>query len=174
MEDWLSTVISVLAGGLLTAGSAWLNDTRLNERERERRREERRDRLASRRNEFQRETLLALQVACQRLIRNAGASLHHDIVAYRTTGKWQKGLLPNGLSDEQLDLNTQTMLLATRVRDEEIRRLSEELRIRLTHVFQTSGEAEAEFILMSAGSIQAPLLERIGQLLRNLDDDDKF
>jgi hypothetical protein len=170
MDDWLSTTFSVVAGGLLTAVSTWLNERRITDREREQRKEERHDRISARRSEFQRETLLALQLACQRLIRNAGASLHHDIVAYRTSGKWQKQLLPDELSNQQLELTTETMLLATRIRDEEVRQLVHEFRIRLGNVFITGGEAESQMALLAAGELQGPLLERIGKLIREIDE----
>ncbi|WP_353200392.1 hypothetical protein [Sandarakinorhabdus sp.] len=173
MQDWLTTIASVTIGGLIAAVSTWFNDGRITKRGRERRKEERNERLIARNNEFQRETLLALQVASQKLIRNAGASLHQDIVAHRTTGKWHKQPLPNGLSDEQMELTTQVMLLANRVRDDQVRQLVDEFRIRLNHVFQTSGEVESEFMLLSAGSIQGPLLDQIGQILRDLDSADK-
>ena len=55
----------------------------------------------------------------------------------------QKQQLPNGLSDEQLELTTQTILLATRVSDDEVRQLVDEFRVWLNLVFQTSGEAES-------------------------------
>lgn len=90
LANWIAPALSVLAGGLLTMLASWAADRRLSERERENRREDRKDRLAMRRNDFQRESLLALQAASQELLRTTGASLHQDILAYRSTGKWQK------------------------------------------------------------------------------------
>lgn len=99
MQSWLPTfvgVIGVIAGGVLTMVSAWLADRRLMARDRERRREERHERLVARRNDFQRETLLALQDACQKLLRNAGAALVSDVIAHGTGGEWQRQQLPDG------------------------------------------------------------------------------
>jgi hypothetical protein len=150
--------------------SAWLADQRVESRERERRRVERRERLTDRRADFQRETLLSLQIASQKLLRNTGASLHRDIVAHRTTGKWQKQQLPHNLSDDDLRWKTEVLLLASRVRDQEVRDLVEQLRTQTTKVFLSRDEQEAEGHMTAAGDTQALLIQRIGQLVREMDD----
>jgi hypothetical protein len=86
MPTWLATILSVIAGGLLAILAAWIADIRLAARERERRIEERRDHRAIRRDDFQRETLLALQVASQKLLRTAGRIQHLDLMAFRKNG----------------------------------------------------------------------------------------
>lgn len=170
MQPWLTTTMSVLVGGILTMLAAWLVDRRTTERDRERRREERQERMLTRRNEFQRETLLAIQVASQKLLRNAGASLHQDIVAYRTTGQWQRQQLPNGLSDDHLQLTTETMLLASRVRDDKVRELTERLRNQAAGVGISNNEHQGENRIMAAADTQQALIQRIGELLRDLDE----
>ena len=124
MPAWLATTMSVIAGGILTMLAALLGDRRITERDRERRLEERHERLLTRRNDFQRQTLLALQEASERLMRNTGASLHQDVVAHRTTGKWQRQQLPHDLSNDHLRLTTETMLLDSWVREDEVRALA--------------------------------------------------
>lgn len=170
MPDWLGAVLGVIAGGALTMFSGWLADWRLKDRERERRNEERRDRLAMRRSDFQRETLLALQAASQKLIRNTGASLHQDIVAFRNGGEWQRQKLPNNLSNDQLHLHTETLLLASRVRDDEVRALADRLGIQTSEVGFSSTEDEAQGRMMSAADTQQALVERTGYLIRELDE----
>jgi hypothetical protein len=170
MPGWLATILSVTAGGFLTMLAAWLGDRRTTERDRERRRDERHERLALRRNDFQRETLLTLQVASQNLLRNAGAALHQDIVAHRTTGKWQRQQLENKLSDDLLRLNTETMLLASRVRDDEVRTLADRLRTQAVIVGSSCDEGEAESRMMAASDAQNALIQRIGQIVRELDE----
>lgn len=170
MPDWLGTVLGVIAGGALTLFSGWLADTRLNTRERERRKDERSERIAIRRGDFQRETLLALQTASQKLIRNTGASLHQDIMAHRTGSQWQKQQLPNNLSDEHLQWNTETLLLASRVRDDEVRGLADQLRSQCTVVGFSSSEAEAEGRMAAAAVTQDALIQRIGFLVREIDE----
>lgn len=170
MPDWLGTVLGVIAGGALTLFSGWLADTRLNAREREGRKDERSERLAIRRSDFQRETLLALQTASQRLIRNTGASLHQDIMAHRTGSEWQKQQLPDNLSDEHLQWNTETLLLASRVRDDEVRGLADQLRSQCTVVGFSGGQTEAEGRMAAAAVTQDALIQRIGFLVREIDE----
>jgi len=172
MSNWFATTVSVLAGGGLTMIAAWLADGRMSERDRERRREERKERLVTRRNDFQRQTLLDLQVASQNLLRNAGAALHQDTLSYRATGIWQKQQLPEDMSDEGLRLITETMLLGSRIRDEEVRDLAERLRSQTTKVEFSSSQAEAEGSMLAAADMQLKLIQRIGQLLREIDDID--
>jgi hypothetical protein len=128
MPDWLGTILSVILGSALTMASNWLADRRLSDQGREHRREERRERLTIRRKDFQRETLLALQIASQNLLRNTGAALHQDMLAHRNGGEWQRQKLPDNLSDDDLRLRTDTMLLASRVRDDSVRSLADRLR----------------------------------------------
>lgn len=171
MPEWLSTTITLLAGGALTIIAGWLADRRASERERERRMDERRERSLVRRNDFQRESLLALQDASQRLLRSAGAMLHQDVVAHRTTGKWQRQQFGDELSNEQLRAMTDTMLLTSRVRDEKARGLADQLRVQAAAVSSSAGEDQAERAMVVAGDIQQMLIQRIGQVVRELDDE---
>lgn len=172
MPSWVATTLAVIAGGVLTMLSAWLADRRLSNRDRERRREERHERLVTRRNDFQRETLLALQVASQKLLRSTGSALYYDTIANRGREEWKRQLLPEGLSDEILKQNTETMLLSSRIRDADIRSLADGLRSDAARVLVARDESEAESIMMTAGSTQQALIQRIGQILRDLDDAD--
>lgn len=169
MPEWLGTFLGVIAGGALTLIAGWLADNRLNQREHARRNEERRERIAIRRNDFQRETLLALQLASQKLIRNTSASLHQDILAHRTSGQWQRQQLPDDLSDEHLRWTTETMLLASRVRDDEVRSLADQLRDQAARIGLSSSELEAERRLGEAAIVHAALIARIGLLIREID-----
>lgn len=170
MSAWLAATLSVIVGGALTMLSAWIADKRLNERERESRREERRERIALRRSDFQRETLLALQEASQKLLRTAGAMHHQDVVAFRQTGRWQRQQLSDDLDANYLQHNTDTMLLASRVRDAETRSLTDKLRTQTSAAGFSSTEKDAEGRMMAAADIQQALTQRIGQLLRELDE----
>ena len=126
-----------------------------------------------RRNDFQRTTLLSLQEASQKLLRNTGASLHRDVVAHRTTRKWQRQQLPDDLSNDHLRLSTETMLLASRVRDDEVRALAGRLRTQTAVVGLSSGESEAESRMMAAADTQGALIQRIGEIVRGLDEADE-
>lgn len=168
MLDSLATTLSVIAGGALTMASGWLADRRLTERDRERRREELHVQLAIRRNDFQRETLLNLQVASQRLLRTTGAMHHLDLLEFRATGK-RCMEFPDDLSDGYLQQITETMLLASRVRDEEVRGLADRLREHTSVVCVSMNEGEAKNRMMAAFNTQQALVLRIGQLVRDMD-----
>ena len=170
MPSWLTTAMSIITGGILTMVAGWLSDQRLTQRDRERRRDERKDRLIAERENFQRDTLLELQVASQKLLRNAGAALHQDRLAYKASGRWQQQQLPEGLSDDQHRLNTDTLLLSSRVRDDEVRNLTQQLRSQTVSVGHSSTETEALRCMTMAADVQRVLIERIGQIIRELDE----
>lgn len=170
MSIWLSTMLSVIAGGALTMISSWIADKRLSERERERRREERQERLTARRDDFQRETLLALQGASQKLMRATGAMHFQDVMAFRKTGVWQKHKFGEELSNEHLRQVTDTMLLTSRIRDEEASALANKFRIGATAVSASATEQDAENRMATVTDIQQALIERIGQLVREMDE----
>lgn len=148
MPDWLGTTINMIAGGVLTMLTTWLGDRRLTKRDRERRREERRERVQIRSNDFQRETLLA----------------------HRSTGKWQRQQLPNELANNHLRLTTGCMLLASRVRDDEVCALADQLRAQTTAASLSRDESEAVMQMGLAADTQRKLIPRIGKLVRDLDE----
>lgn len=99
--------------------------------------------------------------------------MHHlDVVALRTGGQWQRQQFPDHLSDDNLRYITETMLLASRVQDEEVRTLSDRLRDRATAVGLSQNEGEAESRMIAAAEIQGALINRIGQLVREMDQAD--
>lgn len=169
MSSWIETSLSVALGGALTIASSWLADSRLLNRDRERRNADRTERLTDRRNELQRETLLALQVASQNLLRNGGACLHADILASRKSGKWVKHQLPDGLSDDGLRLNTEVMLLSTRVIDNEIRLLADQLRTDVVEAEFATSESDGMASMNKASETQHRLLDRIGVKIREME-----
>lgn len=117
MSEWLTALLSLAAGSGLTMLSGWASDRRTARREGDARADERRDRQRTRREEFQRETLLALQDAAMRLARCTGAANHQDVMAFRKTGKWQKQQLEEPLNSDFRVAQAELTLLATRVND---------------------------------------------------------
>jgi hypothetical protein len=170
MATWLEATLSVIAGGALTVISTWIADKRLTERERERRSEEKRERRTIRRDDFQRETLLALQVASQKLLRVTGRMQHLDMVAFRATDQWQRQQFPDGLSDDSLLYTTETLLLASRTRDDEVRKLADQLRECAAQVGMSPNGGVAESRMITAAEIQLALVSRVGQLVREMDE----
>lgn len=141
-------------------------------REREARNATRREQRFERRTKFQRETLIELQEILQRLLRANGRAVFLDRKALRAGGEWGKQLLPDDLDAEISATNVRSMLLAARVRDDEIRKLTEELRDKCGSVLFSKGEAEAMGVMVEASDMFGSLNERIGKQIRQLDDDE--
>ena len=171
-------------GGFLTGFmTEWFRDRRAAERERanalatserehKAREAARQMQLLERRVTFQRETLLKLQDAVVSLSRGTGKMHHFDDMEHRKTGKWGGNLLPEGLSDEIHEANVSVMVLISRVRDERIRELAQSFRnqANLVGITGTQGGDAKAFAQM--GSFLPLLHERIGQVLRSLDDEE--
>jgi hypothetical protein len=177
--SWFSGTLSVLLGFGAKSVSDWFNHKRTLQRERETRDALRRDQLAERRANFQRETLLELQEAVQDLARATGASHHHDEMAYRQTGKWQRERLGEELDQQVTLANRRVLLLTVRVRDESLRNTIKEFR-QLTNQTEAPNRnaSDSELRDASFASLQkaVPLIEqiheRVGKILRTLDDEE--
>lgn len=76
------------------------------------------------------------------------------------------------LSNDSLRLITETMLLASRVRDDEVRGLADQVRDQAAGVGHSSNEGEAERRMMAAAEMQSTLIQRIGEIVRGLDEAD--
>lgn len=174
IENWISTVLTMILGSLLTVITSWVSERRIAERERIRQRQDRNEKENIWRREFKRETLLALQVSSQKLLRASAAILHKDEIANRTNGEWQRQQLPERLSDEHLYHLTDTMLLASRVSDIEIRTSADRLRELASAIVRSATEVQAQAQLAIAVETQASLFEKIGCALRDADGADAF
>lgn len=170
MPDWLATFLSLLAGSVLAIGSGWVSDRRSAARDREKREAEYRERLIGRRDEFQRETLLQLQDAAMRLLRATGAALHADTMAFRSTGRWQRQKLGEDQSEGHRLAVQETLVLATRVRDEQVRELADALRIRCSDTLFSESELTGQQAMLAAAATHGELTQRIGELVRQIDD----
>ncbi len=121
----------------------------------------------TRRREFQRATIIALQDECANLTRRIGQMHHHDAVSSADDGsKWATTPMPVELSQGALATAQQVGKLRVRVADGELR----ELVARLTTIYGNTGAARSE---QAAQAAIAPLShcietinERIGVLLR--------
>jgi hypothetical protein len=173
MPDISSTswfpVLTLLIGYGTKSLTDWFQHRRAVQREREAREATRQDQLFERRATFQRETLLALQEAAMKLGRATGAIHHKDIMALRTTGKQQ--LLPADLDEDYRVAQARTSMLASRVRDNAVRELVEQFRKFSTEstLVKTQEDNRALTAMMQ---IHDQLNQRIGELLRTLDDAD--
>jgi hypothetical protein len=163
--------------------SEWLRDGRAGKRERaiaeatsarehDAREAIRRIQLFERRASFQRETLLNLQDAVVKLSRAAGRIHHLDVMEQRKNGTWGGNLLPEDLNDEAHHANVALMVLTARIRDDHIREMVQTFRnyagrVGISRTEQAEKEALARMV-----EVLEPLHQRIGEILRKLDDDE--
>jgi hypothetical protein len=171
MPNGLFPVLTLLLGYATKSVSEWIQHRRISHRDREAREAARRDHLSERRDSFQRQTLLDLQEAIMQLIRMAGAMHHRDIMAYRQTGKWQKQLFDDELSEGSRLAVAQTSMLSVRVRDDSIRAMVDQVKHHAGNAGMCATEQESVVALSSMGSAFVTLNQRIGEVLRKLDDD---
>jgi len=164
-------VLTLLLGYAVKAASDWLQHRRTSERERQAREAARQDQLFERRTTFQRQTLLDLQEAVMRLARSSGAMHHQDVMAFRKTGKWQRQLFDEELSENARLANARTSMLAVRVRDESVRSLVAVVKHHSAKAGLSTSEEEGNRELDAMAVEFERLNQRIGEVLRELDDD---
>ena len=173
--SWISAA-TALATFLAGFGAKWwaeiVQHRHITERERGARREARRDLLLQRRHDFQRQTLLDLQSTCVKLVRTAGQTNHHDTMECRSKGKWVRGLLPEDVSDESLLAQQQLSILRVRSRDQKVRDLAAKIKEFAAEVSVAETKAASDNALRLAFESHMALNERIGELLREMEDEE--
>lgn len=165
-------VATLLLGFFTKALFDWLDHRRTMAREREARKDARRAALGERRANFQRQTLLDLQDALARVQRCA-ASLHmEDRRVFHEKGQWQKHLYSEGLSEADRAAQVQSSMLMVRVRDEAVRALVEKVKSAAVSSSFTQGLEQSNDLLDQMGQLGEAANRRIGEVLRQLDDED--
>lgn len=161
---------------LIGFGTKWIADFAQHRwnarREREARLEQRRDLLRQRAADFQRETLLALQDSSAKLVRATGKSHHQDVLAARAGGAWGRQQLVDNVSDEFFQAQVATSTLRVRVRDDQVRNLALAVSDHCIAATMSTDQRAAERTLLVMSDASIALNERIGELLRNLDDEE--
>jgi hypothetical protein len=165
-------IATLVMGFVIAVITDSIRDKRALAREREARRDQRRDSLLLRRADFQRHALLELQESAAQLARMTAASSHEDVMAFRKTKEWKKQLLSEALNEGLQKAQTKTSLLQVRVRDEQVRALSENLKSCCASIVLATSESHAEGGLQEMTAIVEALNRRIGLVLRTLDDDE--
>jgi tellurite resistance-related uncharacterized protein len=117
--------------------------------------------------------LLQLQDAVQKLARTTGEASHLDEMAFRKTSVWRKEQLPEELDQGYFVAQTQTSMLSSRVRDDRVRELAVQLKTASTDVVLAANQPAAFRGLQRLIAINGELHDRIGELIRTIDDDDK-
>ena len=175
--------LTALGGYLTSAVTEFFRDRRTRQRdretaaattarERETREVARRVQIAERRSNFQRETLLTLQDAIFELARAAGQMHHVEEMESLKTGRWGQILFPDELDSAHRNASVKTLMLLVRVRDEEVRELAKTFREHANQAVICKTERESQKVLLAMASVMELLHERIGMIVRRLDDDD--
>jgi hypothetical protein len=163
-------VLTLLIGFGTKSLSDWFDHRRTATREREAREWKKKDQLLERRVNFQHETLLALQEACMKLARTIGAAHHLDMMANQTAEVWQKNLLPEELSENSRLAFVSMMTLSARVSDGTARDLADKFRQHCAETLAAHSVSSSETSMANAMDALVKLNQRIGSLLRSLDD----
>jgi hypothetical protein len=164
-------VFTLLLGYAAKTFADWVQHRRTSELERAARAEARQDQLFERRTTFQRQTLLDLQDTIMQLMRTTGQMHHQDLMDFRKTGEWHKQLYPEEVSEIDRLANARTTVLAVRVSDESVRGLVAAVKDHATKV-GISRSKEACELEMDAAMVEFERLnQRVGEVLRELDDD---
>jgi hypothetical protein len=180
--SWFSGAFLVLLGFGTKFVSDWFQDKRTLQHERETRDALRRDQLAERRANFQRQTLLELQEAVQDLIRATGAAHVQDERAFKETGRWQREKLGEEINQQIFLANRSVLLLTVRVRDKALRDAINRFRSlsnqteSFTNLRSDASDSElrnaSTAAMQNATTLIEQIHERIGELLRTLDEDE--
>jgi len=152
--------------------SDWFQDKRTLERERETRRAIRQDVIAERRTQFQRQTLLDLQPAVMDMARQTGKMHHHDLMGYRTTGIFHLQTYPDDVNENFRAATALTSMLSVRVNDHEVRALTAAFKSAASDVGVAKNPADSDSSMDTMSQLFIELQERIGIVLRALDEDD--
>jgi hypothetical protein len=163
-------VFTLVVGYVVGYGTLLIQHWLSVKRDREARNEARRDQLAERRASFQRQTLLDLQQAVQDLGRTTGAIHHQDMQGFKKTGKWQNKIFPSDLDEKDFLANARTSMLRVRVRDEKVRELANSFQNQSYKVTQSESRDASEHAFIGLISVGSALHNRIGEVLRTLDD----
>lgn len=155
------------------AVSEYLRDWRTRAREREARESARRLQLFERRSDFQRETLLTLQHSISALTRAVGRMHHLDEMEFRKTGKWGGNLFPEDLDSACHEASVKTLMRLVRVRDDAVREMASKFRTAALQIAFCKSQGAAEQTMREMISVLDPLNERIGSIVRKLDDDEE-
>lgn len=165
-------VFTALLGYLTSLFTEFYREKRTSARELESRKATRRLQLSERRSNFQRETLLELQDAISQLARTHAQVHHLDTMERRKSGVWVHQV-PEDLNQEAFAAMVKTLQLLVRVHDDPIRQMTQALRTHATGIVTHRMEEDSTRAMKGMLEVIQPLHERIGLVLRQLDDDEE-
>jgi hypothetical protein len=161
---FIGTLVGAIVGALASIATTYINtfnSTRLQTKADELLRIERL-------RNFQRDTLLNVQETLQDSLRNAVQTYHHDVVAHRENGEWQKSRIGDELNQRVLTVNRELTLLTERITNDKLREHIKAFRILISNTSRTNSEEEGDILLKQAVDEFNPLMEHIGKVFREL------
>jgi hypothetical protein len=164
-------VFTLILGAVLKGVFDALSDRRTSRRELAARVDQRKDARHVRRTEFQRTTLLELQDAILRLGRMLGAAHYQTVISTREGHTWGKAQLTDEVNTGYTDALNVTSKLRARTADAEARGLIQLFQNECTSVVFAGSEAAAVAGMRRLAKVQDDLHDRVGVLLRALDED---
>jgi hypothetical protein len=103
------------------------------------------------------------------LMRKTVQMHHQDVLAYKSTGKWQNVLFGEDLSEGARLATARVTLLSVRVYDDSVRELVEKIKICAFKVTSCASQEDSLSAYINMSDTFEKLNQRIGELLRTLD-----
>jgi hypothetical protein len=122
------------------------------------------------RNDFQRQTLVDLQEATMSLMLSTSDLHEFDNLSYIQHGKRMVEPYPKKFTDANERDYPQTAVLGVRVRDDVVRALLSKLKSTLAAVQKAENQSDGIHAMAEASKQFVVLNDRIGEVLRMLDD----
>ncbi|HAS3568563.1 TPA: hypothetical protein ACGF6J_003380 [Vibrio cholerae] len=153
----IGTIIGALASITTTVIASW-NMNNLSNKAKEYEREE----IAK---EFQRQTILELQVELLEYFRSCAQIYKNDEIDFEKTGEWGSSM--SDLDNKNRELSAKTSILIQRVADHELRAKLNLFKNSCNKCLMAKEQAEAEVHLVASFEMYKELIELIGKVLRS-------
>jgi hypothetical protein len=168
-EVWFP-VVTLVIGIVLKIVADVFADRRALKAQKELRDHENRYTSMIRRTAFQRETLLKLQECVQDTSRAANEVFLSDLANASLGHGWSRAKIPEEIDQKFFNTQRKLSLLQSRVRDEEVRTICEKMKSYLIKFSFPKDQNEAMELLGHISSQSDQLNERVGLILRELDE----
>ena len=128
----------------------------------------RKQRKQDRRDDFQHQTLLALQDAVYAHARNLAEIIHFERMEHIRAGGWRSQRLPDKLNNTDYEGRLQISMLSVRIQDDMVRRLIGEYTEAEGSAVTAFSLEDAEEANNRANNVRKQANDQIGELLRGL------
>lgn len=158
-------VITLVIGYALNWLTDLFKDLRTDKREEKIRETVRQDK----RSNFQHQTLLELQEAIMDLTRKTSQMHFQDVMRYKHTGKWQKQLFEEELSEGFRLVTAQITMLSVRIRDDSVRQLANDIKRYAINAISSNSQEDSQHAMSKMSDCFEKLNNQVGELLRALE-----